>query len=345
MGIESNPKKAEDGVYATEVHGVEVRGRKKTAGVSLAKRRLLFQAVWRLLAEDGPVVKAAERVLGKIGFAQSCRACQRSCFRAVYGWLSRVVARRARRQAWTPEVYYEFVLASWLILAAQFRADGDWCERVECADSSMSGIGRAWSCWPANLVAEAARYADCRGACTNLRVGHSIEVDEKMHCPLRRVVLPLGAFRWRVAGARCGPSHVTLGEADAAVWGLGERLRRPGERGAKVLHSLDSAVCVGAFSKGRSQCWLLNRRCQKLAAVMLAGDLEVFWFLCQRREPRLRTIALLGTRAHRETAASRAAAAVGSRLLGLQRSAGLAAAGAWSAAQRLRRRPDDSTCA
>lgn len=75
-------------------------------------------------------------------------------------------------------MYYEFVVASWLLPAAQFRLDGEWCERVECTDSSMSGIGRAWSRWPATLVAEAARYADCRGAYTNLRDDHSVELDE-----------------------------------------------------------------------------------------------------------------------------------------------------------------------
>lgn len=72
IGIESNLKKAEDGVESTEVQGVEVRGRRRTVGVAMGKRRLLFQAVWRLLAQDRPVVKAVERILGKMGFVQSC---------------------------------------------------------------------------------------------------------------------------------------------------------------------------------------------------------------------------------------------------------------------------------
>lgn len=115
MGIESNAKKAEDGADTIEVQGVEVRGRKKTVGVSRPKRRLLFQAVWMLLGEERPIAKAVERVLRKLGFVQSGRACQRSCFHAVYGWLARTEAARARRQAWSPEVFHEFVIASWLI--------------------------------------------------------------------------------------------------------------------------------------------------------------------------------------------------------------------------------------
>lgn len=62
----------------------------------------------------------------------------------------------------------------------------------------MSGIGRAWS-RPPDLVAEAARCADCRCAYTNLRLDHDIDVGDKKRCPLRRVVLPLDAYGWRVA--------------------------------------------------------------------------------------------------------------------------------------------------
>lgn len=44
-GVESNQKKAEDGMDCTEVQGLEARAHQRTVGVSIAQRMLLFQQV------------------------------------------------------------------------------------------------------------------------------------------------------------------------------------------------------------------------------------------------------------------------------------------------------------
>ena len=43
------------------------------------------------------------------------------------------------------------------------------------------------------------------------------------------------------------------------------------------MHPLDSAACVGAFSKGRSGSHLLNQRCRRMCAVNVAGGYDTFY--------------------------------------------------------------------
>ena len=104
-----------------------------------------------------------------------------------------------------------------------------------------------------------------------------IALTEQHICPLKRLQLPKDRFKWHKIGAPAHPRYIHLGEADAAVWCAEDRLRRPADDGCRFVHPLDSATCVGAFSKGRSASHLLNSRCKRLCAIGISGGHEVFY--------------------------------------------------------------------
>ena len=88
-----------------------------------------------------------------------------------------------------------------------------------------------------------------------------------MRLPKERVV-------WKHIGTPWSPSHITLGEADAAVWAAADRLRRKTDDGCRFVHPLDSVALTGALTKGRSSSIALNSRCRKVAAINVSGGHE-----------------------------------------------------------------------
>eukprot|EP00972_Heterocapsa_arctica_P096295 14207099-Heterocapsa_arctica.AAC.1 len=69
---------------------------------------------------------------------------------------------------------------------AQVDLDAEWCNRLEMSDASPGGHGRAWACFPTDLISHVARHADSKAPYTCLNLEHGIEVDEQNRCPLKR---------------------------------------------------------------------------------------------------------------------------------------------------------------
>ena len=77
-------------------------------------------------------------------------------------------------------------------------------------------------------------------------------------------------------GAPRDATVITINEADALVWSIVDRLRRPNELRSRILTGTDSAACCGAIAKGRSRSRRLNARCIQIAAALFCGRVELF---------------------------------------------------------------------
>ena len=174
-------------------------------------------------------------------------------------------------------MWIELATSSLLLPFCSFSLSSEWSSRVECTDSSMTGIGRAWSVMPKHVVQTLARYSDHGRIYTNLKLPRSVGLNAEHKCPLRRVRIPIERVRWHKLGAPWSPSHITLGEADAVAWAAEDRLRRPCDSGCRFVHPVDSAACAGCFAKGRSSSNKLNDRCRRVCAINVAGGHEIFY--------------------------------------------------------------------
>ncbi|CAE7195342.1 unnamed protein product [Symbiodinium microadriaticum] len=276
-GVEPNSKKSIDNAMGEEIQGYYVDPLEHWVGVSLEKRRWLFQATVWVLRQRRVMVAVVDRLIGKHGFVHSARAIMRSIFAASYSWLDSVRGRRRDLVEIPRKVWVELAISALLLPFCSFNLSAEWSCRVECTDASMSGIGRAWGVVPRNVVQTIARYADHGRVYTNLSLPWSIGLTSEHKCPLRRVRIPVERIKWFTAGAQWMSSHITLGEADAVTWAAADRLRRPADDGNRFVHPLDSAACVGCFTKGRSSSRALNQRCQRMCAIGVAGGHEVFY--------------------------------------------------------------------
>ena len=161
------------------------------------------------------ITAVVERLVGKYGFVQSVRAPLRSIFEQTYVWLQRERTAGLRLVQLPRVVWMELAVAALLLPFASFNLSAEWSNRVECTDSSMSRIGRAWGIVSKHEVQTIARYTDCGKVYTNLTLPGSIGLTAAHQCPLRRIRLPVERIKWHLAGAPWSPKHIILGEADA----------------------------------------------------------------------------------------------------------------------------------
>ncbi|CAE8604573.1 unnamed protein product, partial [Polarella glacialis] len=257
-GVESNVKKKIDGQAGQEVQGYYVHATGHWIGTSHDKRRQLMQASIEILMSPKVLVGDVDRL-------------------EVYPWLTDARGNIVRVRALPDAVWLEIFWSTMLLPYSQFDISSPWTTRAECTDSSMTGLGRAWTTMPESVVRHMARLADCQGVYTNLDLPWGICLDSVGRCPLQRLRLPSMPLHWFEVSAPAAPDHIYLGEADAANWSVEDRLRRPGEVGVRFLQPMDSACVIGAFCKGRSASRRLNGKCRKHGAIVLAGKLEGFY--------------------------------------------------------------------
>jgi len=277
-GVEMNGKKTVNAAPGAEVQGYFVHPERRWVGVSLPKRRMLLQATAQLLEARHPLVAEVDRVVGKHSFVHSARTPLRSIFERIYPWLNRLRRNRVRfAYGWPVTCWHEVAMAASLLPVAQFSLDSEWSTRVECTDASMSGLGRAWAHWPASTVRQVARLVEGRGCYTNLSLPFAVPMDERGACPLQKVDLPLRGTFWRELSTPWRPSHITLGEAAAVNWATGDRLKTLSDGDKRALNPVDSAATTGAMTKGRSSSRRLNFYCQRQAAFVIGGGLEMWY--------------------------------------------------------------------
>lgn len=77
-GVEPNAKKSVNGAAGEEVQGYDIHRHDHWVGVSIEKRRILFQATISLLLRRRVVVAVVDRLIGTHSFVHSGRPCLRS---------------------------------------------------------------------------------------------------------------------------------------------------------------------------------------------------------------------------------------------------------------------------
>lgn len=276
-GVEPNHKKSVNEALGEEIQGYFVHPRDHWIGVSLEKRRHLYQATMCTLMRKKVLVGVVDRLIGKHSFIHSCRPAMRSIFEATYAWITTVRGRRRELVVLPSAVWVELCISASLLPLAHFSLSSKWSQRVECTDASMTGLGRAYGWAPTTVVQTLARYSEHRNIYTNLKLPWSVGLTKSHACPLRRVRVPIEKIKWHYISSPWQCLHITLGEADAITWAAEDRLRRLGDDGARFVHPVDSAACAGSFSKGRSSSRQLNKRCRTVCAINLAGGHEVWY--------------------------------------------------------------------
>ena len=116
-------------------------------------------------------------------------------------------------------VWEELLVSAILLPFAQFDVSSEWSQRVEATDASMTGLGRSYAVMPTTVVQALARFSSTKGVYTNLSLPWGVNLSHQHTCPLRKVRLPKERVVWKHIGTPWSPSHITLGEADAAVLG------------------------------------------------------------------------------------------------------------------------------
>ena len=262
------------------MQGYLIESREHWTGVSLEKRRALFQAALHLLSQPQVARHELERLVGKMLFVVSAAPHLASVLEQTHCHVQQERDRRRRVALLPPAVAQELLLLAVLLPLAQFNTAAPWAERVECSDACLSGLGRAFASWPREVVAAVARSCDGKGVYTSLGLPWGLDLDEAGRCPLKRVEWPTSRCHWHHLSSRASGRHITLEEAAACNWAAEDRLRRPSEtglRGSRGLHGVDSAALCGAFVKGRSASRRLNVHCRRQAAIAAAGDL-CLWY-------------------------------------------------------------------
>ena len=126
------------------------------------------------------------------------------------------------------------------------------------------------------VVQEISRISDHKGFYTNLSIPRGISLVEFPNVPIKRVEWPVDKVKWMHLGAPRDATVITINEADALVWSIVDRLRRPNELRSRILTGTDSAACCGAIAKGRSRSRRLNARYRQIAAALFCGRIELF---------------------------------------------------------------------
>jgi hypothetical protein len=88
-------------------------------------------------------------------------------------------------------------------------------------------------------------------------------------------------WKWKVVGSwkfqhLHGPEHINVLEMRAFLASIRWRLRNVHNLNSRFLHLLDSQVCLGILSKGRTSSRKLRAVVEKVAALLLAGHLVAF---------------------------------------------------------------------
>ena len=123
-GVEPNAKKSINSALGEEVQGYYVDPHAHWVGVSLEKRRHLFQATIHILCCRRVMVGVVDRIIGKHGFVHSARPAMRSIFECCYAWLDTVRGRRRDLVRIPDVVWVELAMSAMLLPFSSFKRSG-----------------------------------------------------------------------------------------------------------------------------------------------------------------------------------------------------------------------------
>jgi hypothetical protein len=266
LGIPLDVSKRKNGVGEGNVLGAFLDGNRGVLGVSREKRQLtgllcLKEAVGGRLSAD--------RLLRPLGYLAYAFQFARSLFSVLF-WVYRFCGPAEPR--YDRAVVDELLISVVLLPLAQ----GDLRSPIsaELSATDASPYGGAGGSTP--LSAEQSRHLLGR---TEFR-GSAVRLDDKE--VLGRKFYPNApydcnkhdwstkhAYPWKHS------QHINILEAHALLLWIRKRARSLHNHGRRFFHVLDSAVTIGAYAKGRSSSWRLNRVLRRAGAVLLASSQRV----------------------------------------------------------------------
>ena len=95
-----------------------------------------------------------------------------------------------------------------------------------------------------------------------------------------RASIPANLWKWRTAAAwkwKGGKEHINVLEMRAVLCALRWRLEKQHHIAIKLVHLVDSQVCLHALSRGRSSSRKLRRTLSRINSLLLATGSQVLW--------------------------------------------------------------------
>ena len=278
VGLPEEKEKSFDHELEFRAWGAELKGGLGTLGAPLASRFHLFQITLSILT-FGRITKHILQQL--LGIFASVLVFRRECFSSfhhMYYYLDGLP-----QAGWVdiPTFIADELRAVCLQLPiCQTNLRAEPSTRVLATDATITHAGACEATVSPSLATNLYRIAEARGAHVRLDMSQQdlreLELQQRSdttdHLCQALDWKSIASYRFRVGG------HINLQEARAltreiAKWAAADITPR------RVIAFLDSAVCVGAFSKGRSSSFRLNGILRAFSGhCVLAGiELALIW--------------------------------------------------------------------
>ena len=254
-------KDVEPTLELTEVAGLEVDGVAKVVRLTARKMRRLVSFTAFVLERGQASGYEMSVLVGHWIWAALVRRPSFAVFGSVYVFIQKAGFKTF--QLW-PSVRRELrcVMGLAPLLFASWRAP--FFDRVVATDASTGGLG---------VTATLASTRECLELAAQVGI---LPDDSSWDAPVpvgfanvHRWVT-IASSRWRFDG-----EHINVLELRALLTGLRWVLSFPSSAGCRVVMLMDSAVVVGAVSKGRSSSYSLLVLLRRLSALCLAGGLII----------------------------------------------------------------------
>ena len=95
-----------------------------------------------------------------------------------------------------------------------------------------------------------------------------------------RASIPARMWKWAIIAGwkwRHGTEHINSLEVRSVLTTLKWRIQKKRQVGCRMIHLVDSLVCLHALSRGRSSSRKLRRTIARVNALVLAGNVQVVW--------------------------------------------------------------------
>ena len=277
-GIQRHPKKDENGRTSTTVIGIDLDNGRYLVPEGTKLQRLMVGVCHLLelcLELSGDEMAA---ILGTCSWFAALSRPVFSCFHQVYEFSRERGTGRAAVPASVRAELCLFVALCPLLEADTWR---EWQDCVVASDaSSVFGFGVSVANCSPTVTRDIANT--CTMPATYIRLDRSVaHPDEEQERPRKgtpcKVPLGRGCFRTVIASKAQHKAHSGSLETTAVVLALRWLLRKASRHARRTLLLIDAQAVVGAVAKGRSSAPSIRRGVMRVAALLLAGDLQPYY--------------------------------------------------------------------
>ena len=277
-GILRHPGKDENGKSSATVIGIALDSGRYLAPET-KKLHLLMAGICHLLRSQASLTgDELAAILGTCSwFAALCRAVF-SCFHSVYDFSRDRVPERTSLPSSARAELSLFLAVCTLLEADTWR---EWQDCIVATDaSSVFGFGVSVANCSPQITRNIAN--SCTMSSTYIRLSRTTpHPDEEPERPRKgtpcKVPLGRGCFRTVIASKARHLAHSGSLETTAVVLGLRWLLRCASRHSKRTLLLIDAQAVLGAAAKGRSSAPSIRRGVMRIAAHLLAGNIQPYY--------------------------------------------------------------------